>query len=195
MNMPSNNIASTELGPQVNFGGQMTLALDDLGQWEMRFPKAEANNTLVKIVCPGGNGLSVVDQNDSHIFQFQPLVVQTPLKLYVEGELRVGGGIKPLFGGVLNFFGATKYDFDGFVACERVEINGGIAGIDDAGAIGGVTLEVSDYIACAKVNVNGIQVVGEQQAAIPNVAGTGEELRNAFNTLLAAMRAHGLIAT
>lgn len=47
----------------------------------------------------------------------------------------------------------------------------------------------------AGTKVNGVSVVGTQQSAIPNSDGSQTDNARAINALLAAMRAHGLIAT
>ncbi|MBC7985242.1 MAG: DUF2793 domain-containing protein [Sphingomonadaceae bacterium] len=49
-------------------------------------------------------------------------------------------------------------------------------------------------IAASAVHVGGVQVVGARQGAIASLVGTND-MRDAINAMLAALRAHGLIAT
>lgn len=49
-------------------------------------------------------------------------------------------------------------------------------------------------VAANAVHVGGVQVVGARQGAIASLVGTND-MRDAINAMLAALRAHGLIAT
>jgi hypothetical protein len=54
-------------------------------------------------------------------------------------------------------------------------------------------LNIEGYTSAA-LQINGVQVIGPQQAAIAAANGTLADITTKFNTLLTELAAHGLIA-
>lgn len=83
-------------------------------------------------------------------------------------------------------------------------LNAANARADLGAAASGVNTDISELNGASQVDVssdykvNGVQVVTDQQAAIPDASGgvvIDTEARTALNDLLAALRVHGLIST
>lgn len=186
--MPSNNQSPLVLPAEVSFGGQMELGLDVAGQYAIRFPVAAAASQLVKIVAPSVNGFSIVDTADSHLMLFQPGFVQTPCAFLVQGDCDFMSDVNGTSWAITQA-GSASFTSVG-VSGNITAATGDFTSIN---ATGGLLCE-ADVDTLSTYQVNGVQVVSAQGAAVANATGAGDVVAQ-LNALLARLRAHGLIAT
>lgn len=101
--------------------------------------------------------------------------------------------------------GSTGYDFDASGSAVTLQVDNAVTARTAIGAAqSGVNTDITELNGASQVDVSsryevsGTKVVGAQQAAIPDASGgltIDTEARAALNTLLAALRTHGLIDT
>lgn len=149
-----------------------------------------------------------IDVNYAQVYQQYSQPPPTPITTpVIEGGTTVVTTINGAGGSRINFDGsAIGISFTGSTGGVVVMSisNATIFRTAISAAKSGVNSDISELNGASQVDVsgeykvNGVQVVTNQQAAIPDVAGgatVDTEARAALNSLLTALRLHGLIAT
>lgn len=124
----------------------------------------------------------------------------------VEGDVTIVTTINGASGPNIDFTSSIGFTFTGGVGGSVVfsVSNAVLARAALVAAKSGINTDITELNGASQVDVssdykvNGIQVVTDQQAAIPDATGgvtIDAEARTAINALLAALRIHGLIDT
>lgn len=137
--------------------------------------------------------------------EYAPPVMPLPIST-VEGGTTIVTTINGAGGPNINFVSAIGFAFSGGAGGNVIMTvsNAALVRSSIGAAASGVNTDITELNGASQVDVSsryevaGTQVVGAQQAAIPDAAGgvtVDTEARAALNTLLAELRTHGLIAT